>query len=123
MVREDAERNLGQYFHAHVKEWHPSKDAGGYALYNFRAELLRETERPMRVDLLELLDTAFATDTPGCNLSGSYSSLFLKTANTIRDTPAALQSWVPIRARGKAPRAKAKNTFIAVTISPSPWCD
>ena len=64
MVKEDAERILGQYFHAHVKELHPSKDAGGYALYNFRADLLHETKRPMRVDLLELLDTAFSTDTP-----------------------------------------------------------
>ena len=56
LTKDAAEAKLGQYFHKYVKEWHPSKDAGSYALYPFRADLFKETDRPMRVDLLELLE-------------------------------------------------------------------
>ena len=53
---EQCEADLGNFFNKHVKDWPPSKDAGGYQLYPFKAGLLksRDFATPQTVDLPEL---------------------------------------------------------------------
>ena len=66
-TREEAEQQLGKYYHDYVKEWHPSKDAAGKQLYPFRAEALTAKKttnaQPHCCDLLELLERTLAPET------------------------------------------------------------
>ena len=63
-TKDTCEKELGQFYHEHIKEWHPSKDAGGNQLYPFKIDLLqnRDFEKPQSVDLLELLEKIHSND-------------------------------------------------------------
>lgn len=57
-LKEEAENELGAFFHKHASEWHPAKDSAGNNLYNFEAEFLfdKKFPKPQCVDLLEPLE-------------------------------------------------------------------
>ena len=55
-TRDEAETDLGAFFHEYVNEWHPAKDDDGSAFYPFALEILHDAKyhQPQCIDLLEL---------------------------------------------------------------------
>mgnify|MGYP003324033279 CR=1 FL=1 len=63
-TKDERDKSLGAFFNEYVKEWHPSKDAGGNQRYPFKLDLLqnKEFDKPQSVDLLDMLEKMHADE-------------------------------------------------------------